>query len=326
MAIDVFCHYISRSVAKQIGRVRSAPENRSLPEKWDEGFKFPRQSSDLEVRLGLMDKYNIEVQALSLTAETLRGFTVEEAVEICRLANSDNYEVCKAYPDRFVNICIMPLIDMKSTMKEFDRCVNELDCRAITVASNQEGKGLDSPEYFPFYEKLVEHDLPLFIHPTHWGSYPLADDSFGSEFMGTFGWPFDSTLAVWRLIFGGVIDRFPTIKVVMHHLGAMFPFFAGRIDNVYLRVKDKLPRNISEYWGNIYGDTALSGGIPAAYSCGYAFFGPNRIMFATDYPFGGEGGEQFIRENLAGAKSMSIPREEMEKILTGNARRLLKIG
>jgi aminocarboxymuconate-semialdehyde decarboxylase len=306
--------------------VRSAPENRNAPEKWDEGFNFPRQTADLDVRLGLMDKYGVEVQALSLTAETLRGFTVEEAVEMCRLANNDNYAVCKAYPNRFVNICIVPLIDMKSAMREFDRCVSELDCRAITVASNQEGKGLDSPEYFPFYEKLVKHDLPLFIHPTHWGSYPLADDSFGWEFMGTFGWPFDSTLAVWRLIFGGVIDRFPTIKVVMHHLGAMFPFFAGRINPVYQRVRDKLPRHISEYWGNIYGDTALSGGIPAAYSCGYAFFGPDRMLFATDYPFGGEAGEQFIRENLAGVRSMSIPGDEMEKILSGNARRLLKIG
>ena len=325
MAIDVFCHYISRPLAKQIGRVRSAPENRNSPEKWDEGFNFPRQSADLDVRLGLMDEYGIEVQALCLTAETLRGFTVEEAVEMCRLANTDNYTVCKAYPKRFVNICILPLIDMKSAMREFDRCLNELDCRAITVASNQEGKGLDSAEYFPFYEKLVEHDLPLFIHPTHWGSYPLADDSYGWEFMGTFGWPFDYTLAVWRLIFGGVIDRFPTIKVVMHHLGAMFPFFSGRINNVYLRVRDKLPRHISEYWGNVYGDTALSGATPAAYSCGYDFFGPNRILFATDYPFGGEGGELFIRENLSGVSSMNIPGDEMEKILSGNARRLLKI-
>jgi aminocarboxymuconate-semialdehyde decarboxylase len=105
----------------------------------------------------------------------------------------------------------------------------------------------------------------------------------------------------------------------------MFPFFSGRINNVYLRVRDKLPRHISEYWGNVYGDTALSGATPAAYSCGYDFFGPNRIMFATDYPFGGEGGELFIRENLSGVRSMNIPGDEMEKILSGNARRLLKI-
>jgi predicted TIM-barrel fold metal-dependent hydrolase len=326
MAIDVFCHYISRGVAQRIGRVRSATEFRNSPEKWDEGFKFPRQSADPEVRMALMDKHGIAIQALSLTAETLRGFDVEETAEICRLSNDANYAVCKAYPDRFVNLCILSLLDMKSAMKEFERSVSELDCRGITVASNQNGKGLDSPDYFPFYEKLVQHDLPLFIHPTHWGSYPLADDSSGWEFMGTFGWPFDSTLAVWRLIFGGIIDRFPTLKVVMHHLGAMFPFFAGRIENVYQRVGDKLPRHISEYWGNIYGDTALSGGIPAAYTCGYAFFGPDRIMYASDYPFGGEAGEQFIRENLVGVRSMSIPSAEMEKILNGNARRLLKIG
>ncbi len=326
MAIDVFCHYISRTVAQKIGRVRSAPADRNSPEKWDDAFKFPRQSADLEIRLNCMDKYGIEIQALSLTAETLRGFSVEEAAEICRLANDDNFAVCTAYPNRFVNICIVSLLDMKSGIRELDRSINELDCRGITVASNQNGKGLDSPDYFPFYEKLVEYDLPLFIHPTHWTAYPLADDSSGWEFMGTFGWPFDSTLAVWRLIFGGVFDRFPTLKVIMHHLGAMFPFFAGRIENAFQRIRNKPSRHISEYWGNVYGDTALSGGFPAAYACGYAFFGPDRIMFATDYPFGGEAGERFIRENLAGVRSMGIPPDEMEKILEGNARKMLKIG
>lgn len=325
MVVDAFCHYISRPIAQKIGRVRSAPGDRNSPEKWEGSFRFPRQSADIEVRLTLMDKYDVRIQALSLTAETLRGFDVEETAEICRLSNADNYAVCKVYPDRFVNLCILSLLDMKSAMGEFARSINELDCRGITVASNQNGKGLDSPEYFPLYEKLVEHNLPLFIHPTHWGTYPLADDSAGWEFMGTFGWPFDSTLAVWRLIFGGVFDRFPTLKVVMHHLGAMFPFFAGRIENVYLRLRDKLPKHISEYWGNVYGDTALSGGFPAAYACGYAFFGPDRIMYASDYPFGAEAGEQFIRENLTAVRSMNIPTAEREKILGGNARKLLKI-
>ena len=107
----------------------------------------------------------------------MRGFDAEGGAELCRLANDDNYAVCRAYPDRFVNVCIVSLIDMKTGMEELDRSISELDCRGVTVPSNQDGRGLDSPEYFPFYEKLVEHDLPLFIHPTHWGPYPLVDDS-----------------------------------------------------------------------------------------------------------------------------------------------------
>jgi predicted TIM-barrel fold metal-dependent hydrolase len=210
-------------------------------------------------------------------------------------------------------------------MKELDRSINELDCRGVTVSSNQNGKGLDSPEYFRLYEKLVEHNLPLLIHPAHWESYPLVDMDTAWRMMHVFGWPFDTTQAVWRLIFGGVIDRYPSLKVVTHHMGAMLPYFVRRIESTFnLHLRDKLPRHISQYWGNFYGDTAVDGTV-AAYPCGYAFFGPDRLMYGSDYPFGVEAGESYIRDNLAGVKAMDIPSQDMEKILGGNAKKLLKL-
>ena len=285
-------------------------------------FIYPVQNADPEVRLAVMDKYGVDIQALSQSSPVLLGFDSEEAAELCRLSNSDNYALCKAYPARFVNICILSLLNMGSALEELKRSINELDCRGVTIATNQNGKGLDSPEYLPFYERLVEYDLPLFLHPTHWGSYPLAEKD---QMMVPFGWPFDTTQAVWRLIFGGVIDRVPSLKVVMHHMGAMLPYFAGRVRTMTNRaLKGRLPRPISEYWRNIYGDTAIDGEA-SALSCGYAFFGPDRLLFGTDYPFGTEGGENFIRSNLAGVRSMNIPLEEREKILAGNAKKLLKI-
>ena len=89
-------------------------------------------------------------------------------------------------------------------------------------------------------------------------------------------------------------------------------------------LQDQLPRHISEYFGNIYGDTAVDGTI-GAYQCGYAFFGAERMMYGSDYPFGAESGEDFIRENLAGVKALPIPPEEKEMILSGNAKKMLKI-
>jgi aminocarboxymuconate-semialdehyde decarboxylase len=145
-------------------------------------------------------------------------------------------------------------------------------------------------------------------------------------FMSRFGWPFDTTQAVWRLIFGGVLDRFPSLKIVMHHLGAMFPYFAGRIQFGLITLREKLPRDLSEYFKNIYGDSALSGGPAEAYACGYAFFGPDRVLYGSDYPFGPEIGERFVTANMAGLTSLNIPTENMKKILGGNAKRLLKIG
>ncbi|MGD0916456.1 MAG: amidohydrolase family protein [Thermodesulfobacteriota bacterium] len=317
MIIDVYSHHIAKSAAEMLTSARYYGPGKQFP--------YPVENGDPEVRLKLMDKYGVNIQALSQTTPVLLGFGSEDAAEICRLSNNDNYAVCRAYPKRFINICIFSLLDVKSAMKELDRSINELDCRGITIASNQNGKGLDSPEYFPFYEKVVKHDLPILIHPTHWESYPLVDMDKGWRMMQIFGWPFDTTQAVWRLILGGVIDRFPTMKIVMHHLGAMFPFFVRRIEQNFVRLlKDKVPRPITEYWKNLYGDTAVDGTL-AAYPCGYAFFGPDRMMYGSDYPFGAEAGEDFIRTNLSGIQSMNIPAEEKAKILGGNAKRLLKI-
>ena len=318
MIIDIFSHHISKKAGAMLKNPKGYGEG--------EEYFIPSQNADPEIRLNLMDKYGVDIQALSQTTPELLGLNSEDAEELCRISNDDNYALCKAYPDRFVNICILSLLNMKTAMMEFERSMNELDCRGITVATNQQGKGLDSKEYYPFYEKLVQKDLPLLLHPLHWQSYPLVSMKTGWNMMHVFGWPFDTTQAVWRLIFGGVLDRFPTLKIVTHHLGGMIPYFARRIETNFNRyLSDRLPKHINAYWGNFYGDTALDG-TAGAFLCGYEFFGPDRMLFATDYPFGMEAGEDFIRENLACVKKMNIPAQDKEKILGENAKKLLKIN
>lgn len=317
MIIDIYSHHISRRVGEILLKTRHYGEGRE--------FAFPPQNADVETRLKLMDKHGVDVQALSQTTPVLLGFSRAEAAELCRLSNDDNFALCKAYPRRFVNIAILDLLDMKTAMKELDRNIAGLDCRGVTISTNQEGKGLDAPEYYPFWEKVSRHDLPVLMHPTHWQSYPLVDMEEGWRMMHIFGWPFDTTQAVWRLIFGGVLDRYPDLKLVTHHLGAMLPYFHRRIEvNVNRFLKDKIKRPISDYWKHIYGDNAVDGTV-ASYPCGYSFFGPDRMLYGTDYPFGAEAGEDFIRENLNGVRAMNIPDEHKKKILGENSRKLLKI-
>lgn len=325
MIIDVLAHHVSKSVAEML-ETRNYYGEEGIYRKDQKELSYPIQNADPEVRLRVMEKYGIDMQALSQTGSVLLGFNAEESAEICRRSNTDNFTLCKAFPDKFANICFVSLLDMKSAMEELRRAVNELDCRGITVCTNQQGKGLDSQEYFPFYKWMEEHDLPLFLHPIHWESYPLVSMEEGWRMMQVFGWPFDTTQAVWRLIFGGVIDRFPTLKVVTHHLGAMIPYFSRRVEaNFNKFLKDRLPRHINEYWANFYADTAMDG-TAAAFPCGYAFFGPDRMMFGTDYPFANEAGEDFVRANLAAVRAMNISEEEKKKILGENAKKLLKIG
>ncbi|MBM4276526.1 MAG: hypothetical protein FJ130_01420 [Deltaproteobacteria bacterium] len=324
MIIDILAHHVSKSVAEMLETKPYYGETATFRAHGKE-LPYPIRNADPEVRLGLMEKYGIDMQALSQTGSVLIGFDAEDSAEICRRSNTDNYALVKAYPQKFVNICFISLLDMKSAMEELKRAINELDCRGVTVCTNQQGKGLDSSEYFPFYERLAEQDLPLFLHPTHWDSYPLVDMNKGWRMMQILGWPFDTTQAVWRLILGGVIDRFPGLKIVTHHLGAMLPYFVTRIEkNVSTFLRDRISRPISEYWKNLYGDTAMDGTV-AALPCGYAFFGPERMMFGTDYPFGPEFGEDFIRTNLAALKAMNISEEEKKKIFEENAKKILKI-
>lgn len=125
---------------------------------------------------------------------------------------------------------------------------------------------------------------------------------------------------------GGVLERYPEMKVITHHCGAMLPFFAHRAEGVAQGYIGKaIPRPISEYWKSFYGDTVLGPGAAASLKCGYEFFGPDRMMYGSDYPFGPEHGEGMIRDNLKSTKAMDISTEEMEKILGENAGKLLRI-
>lgn len=319
MIVDVFAHLISTAVDAILrkGDYFSKQDTRD--------YVYPGQNSRAEVRLAVMDKYGVDIQALSQTTPVLIGSDISTAAEICRLSNSDNFALCKAHPTRFVNICIFSLLDVSSAIHELDRAVNELDCRGITIATNQGGKGLDSAEFHPFYEKVARYDLPIFLHPTNWASYPLIDNASGWQSMLVFGWPFDTTQAVWRLVFGGVLDRFPTLKIITHHCGGMLPYFVRRAEGIARGPMSKyLSRPINEYWRQIYGDTGV-GKAPAALLSGYEFFGAERMLYGSDYPFGAEAGEGSIRDSLEAVKTMNIPAGEIQKILGHNARVLLRL-
>ena len=321
MIIDFSAHIISRDA---LGKMLESRQYYG-PDKGKCELPYPPQNADPKVRIGLMEKYEIDMQLLSQTTPVLLGFPPEEAAKICRVSNDNIADLCEKYPAKFVGAAVISLLDVGTALEELDRTVKDLGFKCVTISSNQNGKGLDSQEYYPFYEKLVNYDIPIFLHPTHWESYPLVDMKQGWRFMHIFGWPFDTTQAVWRMIFGGVLDRFPNLKIVTHHLGAMLPYFSHRIAlNVQSFLQDKLRRPLSEYWNQIYGDSALDG-TAEAFPCGYAFFGSDRMLFGTDYPFGPEAGEIFIKDNLAGIKTMAIPQEDREKILGENAKRLLKI-
>ena len=314
MVIDFSAHFISHGVA-----------NILKTGNFGKDFPFPPENADPETRLRIMKKYGIDMQVLSLTTPILSGYGAKDAARICKISNDDTSDICEKYPDKFAGNAVISLLDVGEAVDELDRAIGELGLKGLTISTNQNGKGLDSAEYAPFYDKVVKYDIPIFLHPTNWESYPLVDMKKGFRLMHILGWPFDTSQATCRLIFSGTLEKYPSLKIVTHHLGAMLPYFSRRLElsfNSYS--KDKLPKPLSEYLKRVYGDTALEG--VAALACGYAFFGPDRMVFGTDYPFGpGKGGEVFVRNRLAAIKTMKIPKTHKAKILEINAKKLLKL-
>ncbi len=311
MIVDFSTHLITEKVAKELQKKPYYGPD----ERWE--FRVPQKNADAKSRLELMDKYGIDVQVLSLTSGALMGFGPDEAAKVCKMSNDGIAEFCEKYPERFVGLAAVSLIDVDSALDELNRAVNNLGFKGVILATNQGGKGLDSPEYEVFFDKVSRFDVPILLHPTNWKSYSLVDD----KMMTIFGWPFDTTQAVWRLIVGGVLDEFPTLKVVTHHLGAMLPYFSRRAISYAGTLRRK---SLNDYWNQIYGDTAIDGAFESLL-CAYAFFGSERMIFGTDYPFGADSGEALVRDNLESVKMMPVPVDVKSCIFYTNAKKLLKI-
>ncbi|MGZ5064804.1 MAG: amidohydrolase family protein, partial [Usitatibacter sp.] len=222
-------------------------------------------------------------------------------------------------------------------IEEIRRSVKELGARGVQVFSNVDGKPLDLPEFAPIFDAMAEYDLPIFLHPARGANFPdyLTEKKSLYEMWWAFGWPYETSVAMARIVFAGIFDKHPGIKIVTHHYGAMIPYFEGRIgpgldqlgartsgfDKASIRIK-KRP---FDYFKMFYADTAVFGS-RAATECGLAFFGADKTVFASDAPFDPEKGPMYIRETIKLIETLDIPEADRAKIFHGNAEQLLRIA
>jgi len=198
---------------------------------------------------------------------------------------------------------------------------------------------LDEPEFESLFERaIVHHDVPIWMHPARGaGMTDYASEKKSKyEIWWTFGWPYETSAAMARMVFSGFFDRWPQMRVITHHMGAMIPFFDGRIgpglDQLGCRTSDEdyesLLRSMAkrpiDYFRMFYADTALAGG-QSGLRCGLDFFGSEQVVFATDCPFDPEGGPMFIRTIPEAIDGLNLSQSEQEGIYFRNALRLLKM-
>ena len=228
--------------------------------------------------------------------------------------------------------------NVEAAVSEADRAIRTLGAKGIQVFTNVLGKPLSAPEFRPLFRRLAEHDLPVWIHPIRGPQFPdyATEKVSENEIWFTFGWPYETTACVTRLIFSGIYDELPNLKIITHHMCGMVPFYAGKIDLGFDQIfhgtpeenpvarKAGLKKHPAAYYRMIYADTALNGSA-SAMRCGHDFFGTSHCLFATDAPFDPERGRWLIRETIKAIDGLDIARPEKEQIFAGNARSLLKL-
>ncbi len=295
---------------------------------------------DVDVRFQIMDRFEGYVQVLSLAAPPLEAVApTGKSAELARIANEELAGLVAKYPNRFAAaVAGLPLNDVDATLRELDYAIRRLGLKGVQLFTHVNGTPLDHPKLLPVFETIAELGVPVWLHPARGPSMPDYPTEAKSlyEIWHVFGWPYETTVAMTRMIFGGLFDRFPALKVITHHLGGTVPFLESRIKGAYdqfgVRTPDEdyaalmrtLKKHPYEYYRMFYADTALYGSSPGL-ECGVAFFGSEHVLFGSDTPFDAEGGSRYIRETLRAIDGMTASPEDKHRILRENAIRLLHL-
>ena len=295
--------------------------------------------TDLDARFRVMDEFGDYRQVLSMPAPPLEVIAApDKSPELARVANDGLAELVAKYPDRFIAFAAsLPMNNPDAAVQEMERASTQLGAPGAMFFTNVAGKPLDLPEFSPIFEEAERRNLTLWIHPARGANFPdyLSEEKSKYEIWWTFGWPYETSAMMSRIVFSGMFDRLPKLKIVTHHMGGMIPYFEGRVgygwDQLGVRTSDadygsllrSMKKRPIDYFRKFYGDTALFGSL-AGTKCGLDFFGVDHIAFASDVPFEPKPG-LYIRETIRCIESLDITSEEKNQIYCGNAQRLLHL-
>ncbi|MBI2191386.1 MAG: amidohydrolase [Planctomycetes bacterium] len=334
-SLDVFCHALPPDYVREALRV-SARKLLML----ERAAQIPVMV-DLEARLRVMDQFPGYRQVPSLTSPPLEVIAgPDQTPGLARIANDGLAEMSARHPARFPGfVASLPMNGPDAALEEARRAVRELGASGVQIFTHVNGRPLDDPAFLPLFSLMAELDRPVWLHPARGMNVPDYPTEKVSRFelWWAFGWPYESTLAMGRLAFAGVFDRWPGLKIITHHVGGMMPMMEGRLapglDRLGTRtppdqadaVRTPLKERPVEAFRRFYADTA-SFGSRAAIECGLAFFGAGKLVFASDMPFDPERGPGFIRETLRAIREMNLSEPDRRRILFGNAERLIGLS
>lgn len=336
MKLDIFPHIFPRRFFDKM--VEIAPDRGAI-KRW---LNIP-VLYDLDARLRMMEEFGEYGQILTLSLPAIEYLAPpDKSPELAKIANDGMAEICAKHPDRFPGfVASLPMNNVPASLAEMTRAIEQLGARGVQIFTNVNGRPLDDPEFAPLFERMHAYDLPLWMHPTRgpgMADYPTEKKS-RYEIWWLFGWPYETSAAMARMVFSGFFERWPNLKIITHHMGAMVPYLEARVGlgmdqfgsrtadedyTVILKRMNAAGKRPVDYFRMFYNDTAVNGS-RSAIRCGLDFFGVDHCMFGTDCPFDPEGGPQFIRDSIRAIDSLELPKQDAKKLYVGNAQEMLRL-
>jgi len=274
---------------------------------------------DPEERIRMMDEKGLDMQVLTMTTP---GVDIEEpsyGVKLTEIVNDAMAEVISKHPDRFSALATLPMKDSEAAVQELERSVEELGLPGAMIFTNVVGEPIDSKRFWPIYEKAEQLDAPIMIHPTSPTEIGLMDPY---RLVPLIGFPFETTVAISRLVFSGVLEKHPNLKLILSHLGGTVPYLAERIDRGYFaypECKGILTKAPSEYFKKTYMDVVSF--YPPAIEFAIKFLGVEKLLLGSDYPH--QIGD--VALSIDTVRKLNLQDVDKERIMGNNAVKLLKM-
>jgi uncharacterized protein len=324
MRVDAFNHFSPRKFHERV-------LNSGIPDIGKRMANVPALS-DLELRLKIVDSFPDYCQVLSLPMPPLEAVAKGEsakALELARIGNDGMAELCAKHPDQFpAFIASTPLTAPDAGVAETERAIKQLGAIGTQIFTNVDGRPLDRPEFEPFWAAMNRIGKPVWIHPARGADHPdyLAETKSLYEIWWAFGWSYETAAAMARLVFSKTLDKYPQLKILVHHFGGIVPMLEGRIgpgwdqlgvrtsDEDYGALRKSLKKRPLDYFKQDFiADTAVFGSKPATI-IGLEFFPIDKVVFASDCPFDPEKGLGYIRETIKILDSLDLSKADRDKV------------
>lgn len=332
-SIDLFNHYLPPEFYDKIlslgGNAHMLNRARKI-----------RAMCDLDYRLEKMRQFSGYQQVPCIVSPNVEQVVPpEHTAELARFANECFYDLCQKYPEQFPSfVAVLPLDDMEKASREAEYAVTQLGAAGAQIFTNQNERPIDSEAFYTLYETLDALKAMLWVHPQRTANQPYykGEQEEPYELWWTMMWPIETTMAASRLVYSGLFQRCPDLKVLLHHAGGMLPAMAGRLENglklygtrtapdkQYLTDSPVRGLDQAEQFRKFYVDCATFGSA-AAIQCALSFFGAEHLVFASDMPFDPEDGFGYVRRTLADIDSLPLSEAEKKLLRFQNAQQLLK--